>query len=283
MKLTTLTTSIALLAISVSAYAGTDSKDMKQMAPAPVPSDAGFYVAVFGGANVAQDYGDRHGTASDSPLFSSVPLTISSGSNVGGVGGLKFGYKFDSIPLDPGMAVQPAVEAEAFYLGTTPHFNYHGTAALTPPPTSLTTFGTVKDDLDSAAFFVNGIFRLKTGTIFTPYVGIGVGAEYLSLSSGNGTDVATVTNVRGGVAVAHGNGPVGGDDDVVFATQGLAGFDIEIAKNWDLFTEYKFVVGIDPSFNVGNVGTFGGTAVSGTINPSYIGQHLVTAGIKYNF
>ncbi len=273
---------VLLSAVSLSAYAGTDvkdTKDTKQVA-AESPSDAGFYVAVFGGANVAQDYGDRHGTASAPPIFSTTDIKVGSGSNVGGVGGLKFGYNFNSFAVDGDFRLQPAIEAEAFYLGTTPHFNYHGSTAV--GAATLTTDGTVKDNLDSAAFFVNGILRLKTGTIFTPYLGIGVGAEYMSLSSGNGTDVATVTTIRGST-VAHGNGTVGGDDDVVFATQGLAGFDIEVAKHWDIFTEYKFVAGIDPSFNLGTVGTFGGANITGKINPSYIGQHLITAGVKYNF
>jgi len=256
---------------------------MKQMAPAATPSDAGFYVAVFGGANVAQDYGDRHGSASAAPVFSTTDLKVGSGSNVGGVGGIKFGYNFDSMPLDPGWAIQPAVEAEAFYLGTTPHFHYHGSTGLGgAPPTTLSTDGDVDGNLDSAAFFVNGIFRLKTGTIFTPYIGLGIGAEYMSLSGLQGSDAATITTIRG-TTVNHGSGPVSGDDDVVFATQGLAGFDIAIAKNWSIFTEYKFVVGIDPSFNLGNVGTIGGTSITGKIDPSYIGQHLVNAGIKYSF
>ena len=279
MKFTVLLAAGIATLLSSSAYAGTD---MKEVATDKIcPSDAGFYASVFGGANVAQDYGNNHGVASASPFFSNASLHVGSGSNIGGVGGLKVGYNFNSYSLGGNFGIQPAVEAEAFYLGTTPRFHYNGSTGI-PGGATFSANGQVNGDLDSGAFFINGIARLKTGTIFTPYIGIGVGAEYLSLSGVSGTDTATVSTVRGSTSKT-GSGSLSSADDLVFAAQGLAGFDVEFAKHWDFFTEYKFVAGIDPSFNLGNVGTVGGTAVTAKINPDYIGQHLITAGIKYNF
>ena len=88
-------TLIALLALAptLAVQAGTemkDNKDMKQMSQTSCASDAGFYVAVYGGANFSTNFGDRH--TSFGPGGSTTPDNIH--SEVGGVGGIKGGYNF---------------------------------------------------------------------------------------------------------------------------------------------------------------------------------------------
>ncbi len=270
-KLTYLTTSL-FVAMTMAAVAGTDTKDMKSIAaPEQGTGDAGIYVGLFGGANVSQDYGDKH-TEINTPLLASTSLTLKGNDNsnhIGGVGGIKFGYNFDSFPIGGDFRLQPAVEAEAFYMGTKTNVSYN--TAVVGVPISASIGGNQND----AVFSVNGLLRLKTGTLFTPYIGGGIGEEYLSLSSPRAN-----TNVGGyGFGLSYHD-----SDDVCLALQAIGGFDYEICKHWTLFTEYKFVATIDPSLNLGDADlAAAGVNVNTKFNPDYIGQHLVTAGVKYSF
>ena len=85
-KLTQITaTTFLALAAPLAAHAVTemkDSKDMKQTTQTNYGSDAGFYVAAYGGANFSTDFGNRH--TSFAPGGSVTPDNIH--SEVGGVG-----------------------------------------------------------------------------------------------------------------------------------------------------------------------------------------------------
>jgi len=265
MKFKVIVGTVLSVAVTVSAYAGTDSKDMKDMKMTPElrPSDAGFYIAVDGGANFAQNYNTHTTFVPDHTSFPSFGNFQQGGGTqgfVGGTGGIKGGYNFESYPIDGDFGIQPAVEAEAFYLGTgvKTHFTYSGDTL------------TANGSSDSGAFMVNGIVRFKTGSIFTPYIGAGIGLEYTTIS-GTITDQFGANN--GGNNHYH-------QDALAFATQGLLGLDVEIVKHWDLFTEYKYLVAIDPAYSSVN---FDGVGDTYTFKPDYQGQHLITAGVKYNF
>jgi len=292
MKLKTLASAALFAAFSVSAYADTDtdSKDMKEVKAttcAPSACDAGFYVAAFGGVNFAQDYGNTRAEVSDPSFVSnaSIDLRGTTHDNLGGVGGLKVGYNFESWDLGMGaFRIQPAIELEGFYQGCNLNSNY--STSLSIGPDTISGNGYLRGNLSTGAFFTNGIFRLKTGTIFTPYIGAGIGGEYLSLSNvkagGQYSETVSgapqlVTTVSSGNAGSN----LQDEDDVVFAAQALAGFDIEIAKHWDIFTEYKYTVGFNPDFDFGTV--VPGTGISAKFDPSTISQQSVNAGVKYNF
>jgi opacity protein-like surface antigen len=220
------------------------------------------YLAAFGGSDFAQDYGN--GQIKETGFGTTFPFKGSGGSSVGGAGGVKAGYSFAPFPSGGSLALGGAVEVEAFYLGANPKL--HSSYA---PGDSFTLQG----DLNNAAFMVNGVLRLETGTIFTPYVGAGVGGEYLDFTNPHSNEQAV-----GLETFAH------GADDLCFAVQGLAGFDIRVSNGWSLFTEYKFVAAIDPSFDFGSY-TFPGNNGPYDIKfaPDYIGQNLITCGVKYNF
>jgi opacity protein-like surface antigen len=256
-----MTPALLALATTLAVHAGTemkDSKDVKQMSQTATECDAGFYVAAYGGVNFSTDYGDRHASlAGPAGFAATTPDNIH--SEVGGVGGIKAGYNFQSFAVCDGLRLQPAVEAEGLYIGMGSKYT-----SVVPGYNDQTSW-------NNAAGFVNGIVRFKltdSGSFFsrlTPYLGIGVGAEYLTAH----TDL----NFAGG---AH-PGDVG-DSDVDFAAQALGGLDYAITPHISLFTEYKFIDALGASFN-SNIG--GGNTYR--FAPSQIQQNLATVGVKYTF
>jgi len=248
-------------AIAFSAFADTDSKDMKELKTTAElrPSDAGFYVAAYGGAQFYTYYGNNRQTLSF-PDGSTISSNAAYTPNYGGVGGIKGGYNFESFPICDTMSLrlQPAVEAEALYLGTT------STNGFTGP---LGTAATTNDSFNSAAWFINGILRFKNSSIVTPYIGIGVGGEYLTIHGD------AVTSFPGEPHVTGLNG-----SDVDFAAQALGGFDIAIVDHFSIFTEYKFIdaIGTNAGTNAVGFSTY-------RFKPDQIQQNLIVAGLKYSF
>lgn len=270
MKRTTLPLS-ALLTVVISSVAFAGPPDAKEMATTTTlrQPDSGFYIGVYGGANFAQDSGNGN-TVASGPGFAGASNENVRGSGsisdgLGGVGGLKVGYNFKTIPIGGDFGIQPAVEVEGLYAGSSSTSNQ--SFGFAPAPVSTTT----KSNLDTGSILVNGIVRLQTGTIFTPYLGVGVGGEYL-----NETDTRMSFTSDG---LNYYNTSNRSADCLAFAVQGLAGFDVKLTDHWSLFTEYKFLAAIDPSFHYG--GLYDGS--SATYKPDYYGQHLINAGVKYNF
>ncbi len=242
-----------------SAAGAPDPKDMKGMTPmAPPPSDAGYYVAVYGGAQIITDYGNNRQTVNPDKFFGTNQTTTTIHSDYGGVGGVKFGYVFDSQPLTDWMNLrwQPAVEAEALYIGD----NSHVTSFAGPGSEE-------KFSSNSGDFFLNGIVRFKNSTLVTPYFGAGAGLQYITT---HGTTWGFSNQVTG----------TGLDtSDLDFAFQGLGGFDFRLCNHLSLFTEYKFIdaLGTDGhSTNLPASNTY-------RFKPDQVQQHLITAGVKYDF
>jgi len=262
-----LLTTVVLSTIALSAYAGTDTKDVKEL-KTNSGSDAGFYVAVYGGSNFAQDYGNKRQVVTDAGTnyTSSDPIN----SNWGGAGGIKAGYNFESFAVCDTMKLrlQPAVEAEALYLGTTSTSSFAG-------PTDhvdgvfFPTNAAINTSYNSAAWFVNGILRFKNSSIVTPYIGIGAGGEYITTHGSATTNIPGYSNISGL-----------NSSDVDFAGQALGGFDIAIAPHYSIFTEYKFIDAIGTDAKSANIG---GTGMDYRFKPDQIQQHVIVAGVKYSF
>jgi opacity protein-like surface antigen len=257
MKLKTLAPSALLALLTLSAHAGTDSKDMKDMKQVsqPVESDAGFYVAAYGGVNFSTDYGNRRTVISAGGANANVtPDAVH--SDIGGVGGVKGGYNFESFPVCEGLRLQPAVELEGLYIGM------RSKAASNGAFNDTTSY-------NNAAGLVNGIIRFKIAdgflAHFVPYVGVGAGVEYVTAH----TDL----NVGG---VHAGNA---GDQDLDFAAQALAGIDYNINRHWTIFTEYKFIDALGTDLKSPSVA--GGADYR--FKPDQLAQQLATVGVKYNF
>jgi opacity protein-like surface antigen len=286
-----------LLAVLVAAFpfaarAGTDEKDMKDMksTSAVEQSDAGFYVAAYGGSEFATHYGDKRQTFDPNgpgpvlplPPFAATTTAGSSSSNqaissgYGGAGGIKFGYNFQSFPICDTMhlRLQPAVEAEALYLGTSSQSRFTGPTATTFvfgfPFASAPTTGTIKDSFNSAAWFVNGILRFKNSSIVTPYIGAGVGGQYITIHG-----QATYTTFPVNPTISGLNG-----SDLDFAGQALGGLDVAITPQISLFGEYKFIDAIGTDAKTSNVGS---TNETYRFKPDQIMQNVVVLGLKYSF
>ena len=254
------------VALTLPAFAGTDTsaptttpdskdmKDVKQIAPTIQQSDAGFYIAAFGGANFDTWYGNDRQTLSG-PGGGTVTSSSNINSQWGGAGGVKIGYNFQSTQAGF-LLLQPAVELEGLYVGMDASSSSN---VFTPGSTER--FST-----NSADMFLNGILRFKNSSIVTPYIGLGVGGQYLT--------------THGQITPAAG-GPTTGLDtsDFDFAAQGLFGIDVAITDHISLFTEYKFIEAIGTDAKNANVnGPF-----TYRFKPDQIQQNLITAGVKYTF
>jgi opacity protein-like surface antigen len=263
----TLFTASLLATLTVRCMAGVDSapgtppdskdmKDMKQTTQA-TESDAGFYVAALGGAQFDTQYGDNRQTLSAGGA--NVGTNADIHSHWGGVGGIKAGYNFESFPISDKMSLrlQPAVEAEALYIGD----SSHATNVFIPGQNERFTS-------NSGDFFVNGILRFKNSSRVTPYVGVGAGLQYIT----------THGTLDGG---PPGNVPSTGLDtsDLDFAAQGLFGFDVAVANHISVFSEYKFIdaIGTDGK----STDAPGGATYR--FKPDQVQQNLITAGVKYSF
>jgi len=276
MKPILLATSLTLLSLPLMSYAGTDTKDtkdMKQIAPVE-QSDDGFYVAVYGGANFSQDNGNGRSEYNGPATPGTIVTHSEKSDELGGAGGIKLGYKFQSASVGGGFALQPAVELEALYIGT--GLGLHDSEGT---PTLGTVVTSSNANVDSAAFFANGILNIKTPWHVTPYFGAGVGGEYISISSKSLNNHILTNVIPGGIVTPTLHSGYS-DDDLAFAVQAIAGINYELTSHWTLFTEYKFVAAIDPSFTYNNVYVAGDSL---KYKPDMFGQHLVTAGVKYNF
>jgi len=260
-----LLSALLLAAICSCAYAGTETVDTKALVTPPLPpSDAGFYVAAFGGAQFSTSYGDNFQTI-NTPLLGLSKTNQQIHSNWGGVGGLKAGYNFNSFPVCDTMCLrlQPAVEAEALYIGDDSHASDIVGAGSSERFTS-----------NSGDFFLNGILRFKNSSLVTPYIGIGAGLQYITT---HGTLPISSVGFFGPVTVT------GLDtSDLDFAGQALFGLDFAVCNHVSIFTEYKFIDAIGTDGKSSNAPLVLGGGVY-RLKPDQIQQNLITAGIKYDF
>ncbi len=101
----------------------------------------------------------------------------------------------------------------------------------------------------SIAFMGNGLYDIKTGTAFTPYIGLGAG-------------VAQVRQSLNGAS----------DKDWVFAYQGIVGASYAVSDAVAVTLDYRYFATLDPSFTLGPV----------TSKGEYR-NHTVLAGLRYSF
>jgi OmpA-OmpF porin, OOP family len=112
-------------------------------------------------------------------------------------------------------------------------------------------FGHVSNNI----LFFNALYDLKNSTIFTPYIGAGVGPDFIN-----------VENVGTAGALLDG-------DTVELAYQGIAGASAQLDPNWAITADYRYIASLDPK-----VGYTGGT--KGSIENA---SHNFILGIRYSF
>jgi OOP family OmpA-OmpF porin len=89
-------------------------------------------------------------------------------------------------------------------------------------------------DMHSYAMMLNGYYRFRNSTPFTPYIGGGLGEAVVVMNN---------TRPAGGID----RGPFGGTD-ATFGYQGIAGVSYPIAERVSLAAEYRYFATLRPSF-----------------------------------
>jgi outer membrane protein OmpA-like peptidoglycan-associated protein/outer membrane protein W len=105
------------------------------------------------------------------------------------------------------------------------------------------------------ALFANGFYDIKTGTIFTPYVGAGIGPDFVRVGNVGTTGSALKGNT------------------VVGAYQGIAGVAAQLDPNWAVTADYRYISSFDPKVDM----TRGG---EGRISNA---SHNIILGVRYSF
>lgn len=210
------------------------------------------YIGIFGGGNVFQH------AFNDDVTSGGLNGSFDHESSAGGVGGMEIGYQWPTRYIgtygDNGQwGLIPAIEAEAFYTG----FGLDDGRR----------FGGANNiadyEMDTFVFTVNGMLKFDLGT-FRPFLSAGVGGAYVN---------ANLDMRRGGTQVVNDDA-----EDFVLAFQAGAGVDVKLAKEWYLNFEYKYLHFNDLNFSHSST-------LGQNVNSDFggIGQHLVTAGIRYHF
>jgi len=119
-----------------------------------------------------------------------------------------------------------------------------GSSFTAPFSNSFPLTGHVSD----LSFMVNAFYDIATGTRFTPYVGVGVGAARLSLSNVS----------AGGIA---GNLPFANDTTTVFQYQPMVGVHYAVSPRIELGLEYRYVGTTQATFSIpAPTNTFAGSS-----------------------
>jgi hypothetical protein len=136
-------------------------KDMKELLPPVVTSDAGFYASAEGGvffSDASKTFNGSYDTTSTKCCHTTTTAHSthsSSGSDWGPLGGLNFGYNFSAIPVGfLSLSAQPGLQLEGLYK--------------------------TNNNYDAWCGFANATLNIKNPSIVTPFVFVGGGFEYTS-------------------------------------------------------------------------------------------------------
>ncbi|MDD3287552.1 MAG: OmpA family protein [Alphaproteobacteria bacterium] len=110
--------------------------------------------------------------------------------------------------------------------------------------------------ISNTSFMANGIYDLDTGTMFTPYAGVGIGFSVVDASKIHTVNTDTVKGT-----------------EVAFAFQGIAGIATNFDDNWAMTADYRYFRTPDVKFK----SELNGKAL--TENAS----HNVMVGVRYSF
>jgi opacity protein-like surface antigen len=214
---------------------------------------SGWYLGIYGGANIYQSYGSQK-----------LQTTVGGGQGIvpgdlmkydGGTGGLHLGYDFAPTQLW-GLTVQPAVQGDVSWLGASSK--------------QVTNDSQTGNKLNTIPIIFSGILQFPTPSNFTPYIGVGLGFDVFQMNSyermpgfngdyhlGSATAVAPALSEE--VGVQYRFGPT---------------------SPWSVFTEFKMNEAFGTRFDVNNAGSrdFNYTVYDGVLS-----QGTITAGLNYKF
>ncbi|MDE1171314.1 MAG: outer membrane beta-barrel protein [Verrucomicrobium sp.] len=232
-----------------------DSKDTKNLTAGEKFEEyaTGWNVEVFGGATPFQTGTFRAGTPAGT-------ANLHTDDRINGVAGAKVGYVWNPGWHLADVPVLPSLDLEGFWTGYQAGSQFKASGGVAGGPAEFMT------NQDIYVVSVDPTVKFQLGR-FRPYVGVGVGAAYLTADGGH---VAA-----GGASTAL----AGSSNDFAFALQGLAGLETFINKNWSIDIGYKYLSLLNPTFG----SQYAGGVPVNTAFPNWYGQHIVTAGIKFYF
>lgn len=115
------------------------------------------------------------------------------------------------------------------------HVNSDGGAGAALGGGSLNaTNSNVSGTASNATFMVNGFYDIRTGTAFSPYVGLGIGGARFSLDDIKTTNRAVNVNLFN-------------DSDIQFAFQPMLGLDYAITPQLSIGAQYRYFQSVDPN------------------------------------
>ncbi|MGE4013594.1 MAG: outer membrane protein, partial [Alphaproteobacteria bacterium] len=231
------------LAIGVAAIIG---------APAVSAQADGFYLGLFGGANLM--FSDTKGNLNTALLPPNTGVSYSfdpttTGAAVGGVIGWSWDWGL-------------RVEGEAAWRRN--NFNF-ASASITNPgiPTGGINIGvTVDGSVQTISGMINAYYDFRVWRL-RPYVGVGIGAAQSTLHIKSGLIGASVNS-----------------DDVTFAFQAMAGVNFPVTPNVMVGFEYRFFGVLGPDWDVSN---FTAGLATTTLNNRNIYSHALLLTAKYSF
>ncbi|CAO3419617.1 OmpA family protein [Azospirillum argentinense] len=195
---------------------------------AAMAATEGFYVGAGAGVNWTRDADLR---------FENTPTDASTSFKLGGIGDISAGYA---------TAAGPRAELE---------FAWRWRNSIDSTDSSNAAVNGLGGKASSLAFMGNVLYDIKTGTAFTPYIGVGAGIAQVRLDLG-GFD----------------------DRDWVFAYQGIAGVSYALTQNLALTLDYRYFATLDPKFDLGGPAGLATSTVKGEYQ-----NHTILAGLRYTF
>jgi opacity protein-like surface antigen len=245
------------------------------------PQNGHFYLGVFGGGGSANNASlTQKGTAFFPPSRGG-PLAVNAHGNAdnnsAGMGGAHIGYEWQKLfrESSSNWNLIPAVELEGYYLGMTQ------TGALLHPTPRLP-----KHDfydtfpMNTGVLLGNSVWAINIPSTnwVNPYVGVGLGVSYISISDANSKQVAPA---EPGINHFNSNPDA---SDWAFAAQAKAGLRFILNPHWRLLAEYRFLYVASTNYTFGS--TQYPTHVPTTKWHSSIGYtdyNMGVAGIEYAF
>ena len=152
------------------------------------------------------------------------------------------GYAWQIVPV-----IQVRAELElAYRTYSADKSNYNGNSVV------------LEGDSSYLSGMANGILDFKTGTKFTPYIGIGLGASRVSWNTVKQPGASTYID----------------DSDTVFAYQGIVGLAYDIKPELKIELEYRY-------FHAKDVSVRNSTGVQASIDGNT--NHSFLIGVRYFF
>jgi outer membrane protein OmpA-like peptidoglycan-associated protein len=117
--------------------------------------------------------------------------------------------------------------------------------------------GGAHGSLQDTDLTLNALYDFHTGTILTPYIGMGGGLDLIN-ASGIGT---------------FADGGTLNDNQMVFVWQAIVGVAAQIDQHWAVTADYRFIDTTDPRFQ----------SSSGNNTTMEIASHNIVVGVRYSF